>query len=443
MKNLTEGDVGKNIMSFALPLLLGNVFQQFYNITDSIVVGRFISEKALAATGASFYIIFVLISLVIGIANGGTILISQFFGAKRYKDVKLTIDTVYIMMFSLSFVLSLLGIYFSEDIFRWILLPEDIIPQATTYLNIYLVGMVPLFGFNGTNAILRGLGDSRTPLVFVIVSALLNIVLDLVFVLVFDFGLAGVASATVIAQTSVFIAGVIYLNKKHELINLNFFNLKFDKNIFIKSMKIGLPSGMQTLFVSLGMLAVLSIVNPFGEDVIAAYTVASRIDSLAILPAMSFSMALSTFTGQNLGAKKPERVKQGLYFTIKSNSVISVFFTLVAIFFGRYIMSAFSPKPEIIEIGYEYLVIVSSFYIAFSTMFAFHAIFRGAGDTIVPMFITLFSLWVIRVPISYYFSQFMGSTGIWWGIPTAWCTGMILTFLYYRIGRWKTRVVIK
>lgn len=443
MKDLTTGNSAKVILHFAIPMLIGNVFQQLYNVVDSIIVGNFLGKEALSAVGASFPVMFALISLVIGIATGSTIVISQFFGAKDYAKVKIAIDTMYLVIFIASILVSILGIYFSEDIFRLIELPDDILPQATNYLNIILAGIVMMFGSSGTNAILRGLGDSKTPLYFLIFASILNIIFDLLFVVVFKMGIEGVAYATVLAQAVAFFAAVIYLNKYHELIHISLKTFKFDKEIFVKSVKIGLPSGIQNMVVAIGMVAIYRIVNQFDTDVIAAYSVAGRIDSFAIMPAMNFAMALTTFTGQNMGAGKLLRVKEGLKATLLMTSVISLFFTFVAILFGRFLMSIFTPEIDIQQIGYGYLIIVSSFYIVFSAMFAITSVFRGAGDTLVPMFITLLALWFIRIPFSWFLSQKIGETGIWWGIPIAWAFGLTFSTIYYFTGRWKRKVVVK
>ncbi|MFO7979112.1 MAG: MATE family efflux transporter, partial [Bacteroidales bacterium] len=227
------------------------------------------------------------------------------------------------------------------------------------------------------------------------------------------------------------------------LIRITYKGLVFDRDIFYKSLRIGIPTGLQHTFVSLGMMALLRIVNMFGANTIPAYTIAGRIDSFAALPAMNFSMALSTFVGQNLGANKPHRVRQGLRSTMMMTTVVSLSVTAVAWLFGHDLMRVFTSDPEVIRIGYEYLVIVSTFYILFSAMFVVNGVLRGAGDTLVPMFITLFSLWILRVPGSYLLSQRMGTDGIWWGIPLAWLFGFVASFIYYRSGKWRSKVVVK
>ena len=443
MKNLTEGHSGNLIFRFAVPMLIGNVFQQSYSIVDSIVVGRYVGKEALAAVGASFPLIFMLISFVVGVAMGTTIIISQYYGAKDMKMVQRAIETMYIFLFIASIIVTILGISFSGPIFRLINLPEAVMPQAITYFNVYLTGMIFFFGLNGISSVLRGLGDSKTPLYFLIFSTVMNMLLVLLFVAVFKWGVAGAAWATVIAQAGGFITGVIYLNRTHEVVKLNSLKLVFDKAIFKKSLMIGLPTGLQQTFVSMGMLAVTRIVNGFGTDAIAAYSVAGRIDSLAGMPAMNFGAALSTFVGQNLGANKPGRVKQGFKATFMMSGALALFTSLVVIIFRQQLMHLFTDDTAVIAIGTEYLVIVSSFYIFFSTMFVIGGVMRGAGDTLIPMFITLFALWVIRIPAAVIMSRYFGVDGIWWSIPVAWFIGMSLSYLYYLKGNWKKKVVVK
>ena len=443
MHDLTVGKPGKLILQFATPMLIGNVFQQLYNVTDSIIVGRFLGKEALAAVGASFPLIFMLISFVIGIASGSTVVIAQYFGAKDYTKVRRSIDTMYIFMFFASITIAIIGIVFSGPIFRLIKLPEEIVPQASLYMSVYLSGMVFFFGFNGTSAILRGLGDSKTPLYFLIISTLANIVFDLLFVVVFKWGIAGAALATVLSQAGAFVTLIVYLNRSHELIRLTWRKPEWDKSIFMSSIRIGVPTGFQQTFVSLGMLALLRIVNDFGTNTIAAYSVAVRIDSLASLPAMNFGQALSTYTGQNIGANKIKRVKQGLVATLNMSTLVAIVTSILIMLFREPLMGMFTTDASVIAIGARYLLIVGGFYIMFSSMFVIGGIMRGAGDTLIPMFITLFALWIIRIPIAWFLSQKIGVDGIWWAIPIAWFFGMTFSYLYYRTGKWKSKSVVK
>ena len=445
MKDLSYGNEGKLILRFAIPMLLGNVFQQLYNVVDSVIVGKYIGKIALAAVGTSGPIIFLLVSFIIGITMGFTIVVSQFFGAKQLDNVKKAIDTLYIFTFFMSIVISIGGIALSGWIFRIIDLDPAIVPEAMIFLQIFLAGLIFLFGYNGTSAILRGLGDSKTPLYFLVGSVGLNIILDLIFVPIFHWGVAGVAIATVLSEAVAFGAQILYLNKYHKVVKFSLKGMKFDRAIFIKSIKIGLPTGFQQTFVAAGMVALYWVVNQYGVDANAAYSAAGRIDSFAAMPAMSFAVALSTFVGQNMGANRPDRVKAGLHATMIMTSVFSLFISLVTVLFGKYLMKMFTSDPVVIDLGVHYLQIIGSTYILFSIMFVINGLLRGAGDTLVPMFISLFSLWIIRIPMAWLLSHQagMGVVGIWWSIPAGWFSGVILYYGYYRMGKWKKKVVVE
>ncbi len=443
MKDLTTGKEAKLILLFALPMLLGNVFQQLYIFVDSIVVGNFLGKGSLTAVGASFPVFFALISLGIGLATGAGVVISQFFGAKQYENVQKSIDTMYIIMFISSVTIGILGIIFIEDILNLVKLPEGTSDPAKTYLTILLSGLILDFGYNGTAAIFRSLGDSKTPLFFLIIATLTNIVLDIVFIKYFNLGIEGIAYATIISKGGAFITAVIYIRKKYDLIKLRIFGLKFDKEIFIKSFKIGLPSGIQQMVVAIGMIAIYRIVSKFGLQVTDAYSVAMRIDFLGMIPAMSFSMALTAFTGQNIGAGRIDRVIKGLKSTIIMSGTIAILISISVISSAELLMNAFTPDTEVIRIGTEYLMIVSSFYFIFSIMFSLLGTYRGAGDTIFPMIMTFVTLWIVRVPLSEYLSDIYGEKGIWYALPITWAFGMTVSTIYFFTGKWKKKAVVK
>lgn len=443
MRDLTTGNEGKLIIRFAAPMLLGNVFQQLFSVIDSVVVGNFVGKVALAAIGASFPVIFVMVSLIIGIVMGITIIIAQYFGAGDYVKVKRAIDTMYIFSFMAGALSSLAGILFAEPLLKLLRLPEEIMPSATLYLRIYFSGMIIFFGYNGTSAVLRGLGDSKTPLYFLIIASVANIILDLLFVALFKWGIAGAAYATLAANGLAFVLAIIWLNKTHKFIRIAIKGLHFDRETFLQSINIGLPAGIQHTLVAVGGLALMGIVNTFGTDVIAGYSVASRLDALAAVPAMSFAAALSTFVGQNMGANKTERIRAGLISTIKMSGIVTFVTTLTIVIFGSFIMSLFTDDPEVIRLGAQYLTIVSIFYILFTMMFIYNGVMRGAGDTLFPMFFTILSLWIVRIPMAYFLSKHVGPVGIWWAIPSGWAVGVVLSYFYYRSGRWKKKVVVK
>jgi putative MATE family efflux protein len=443
MQDLTSGKEGKLIFQFAAPMLLGNVFQQLFSVVDSIVVGKFVGKEALAAVGASFPVIFIMVSMIIGLVMGTTVVISQYFGAKDFVKVKRAIDTMYIYSAVAGIITTIIGLLISEPLLRLLGLPEEIMPQAVQYLRIYLSGIIIFFGFNGTSAVLRGLGDSKTPLYFLIIATVANIILVLLFVGVFKWGVAGAAYATLIANGIAFGLAIYWLNRTHKLIRIAITGLHFDREIFRHSINIGLPTGIQQTLVAMGALALMGIVNKFGTNVIAGFSVASRLDSLAMIPAMSFSQALSTFVGQNIGANKPERIRAGLIATVKMSGIVTIVTTVFIVFGGHLLMTLFTDDKEVVRLGDQYLTIVSSFYIVFTLMFIYNGVMRGAGDTLIPMFFSLLSLWIIRIPMAWFLSGKIGATGIWWAIPAGWIIGLVLSFSYYKSGRWKKKTVVK
>ncbi|SHK12654.1 putative efflux protein, MATE family [Anaerobranca californiensis DSM 14826] len=443
MKDLTEGNIPKQIFYFTLPMLIGNIFQQLYNTVDSIVIGKFEGTEALAAVGSSFPVIFLLVALLMGITMGATILISQYFGAKDFENVKKTVTTTYIFLFFASILTTILGLTFSSNILKLLNTPPSVLPLVQSYLNIMFIGMVAMFGYNTISAILRGVGDSKTPLIFLIIASIINILLDLLFVGVFRWGVAGVAWATVIAQTSSFIFGLFYLKKNNSILYVTFKDLTFDTKIFIKSLKIGVPTGVQQTLFSLGMLAVQRMVNSFGEVTMAAYTAAGRIDSFALMPFMNFGTAISTFVGQNIGANKLHRVKKGYLTTVLMTSVTAIFVTITLYFFGEPLIKLFDSNPDVVNIGLRKIRIVSTFYILIGIMFVTLGVIRGAGEAFVPMIISILTLWLIRIPVASFLIPHLGSDGIWWSFPIGWMVGITLSLIYYNSGRWKNKGVVK
>ncbi len=444
MKDFTTGNEAKHIFRFALPMLVGNIFQQLYNVVDSIIVGRYLGEKALAAVGASFPIIFMIVALILGIGIGSSVIISQYFGAKDFKKLKRAADTTYIFLFFAGILITVIGLLSGEYIFRLMRLPEEILTMSKTYLDIYMYGLVVMFGFNAVSSILRGVGDSKTPLYFLIISTFLNIALDILFVLGFKWGVAGAAWATVVAQAFSFIIAVIYLERLRHMLRISLKGMVFDWQIFRQSVRIGLPTGIQQTLVALGGITLMGLVNSFGIDVIAGFSAASRIDSLAAIPIMNFSASLSGFVGQNIGAGKIYRVKRGLWATIKMSVAFSIIISAIILIWGDSMMVVFTTNPQVVDIGYHYLKVVSVFYVALAVMFCVNGLLRGAGSAVIPMYITLLSLWIVRIPLAYLLSRTLGLgvSGIWWSIPLGWLMGAMASTLYYRFGNWKNKSVV-
>ncbi|HHZ18906.1 MAG TPA: MATE family efflux transporter [Firmicutes bacterium] len=437
MKDLTNGSEGRLIFTFAIPMLIGNVFQQLYNTVDSIIIGKTVGKNALGAVGASSPIVFLMVASILGLTMGINVLVAQYYGAKDMERVKCTMDTGFIFIFLASLIITAAGIFLAKPILLLLKTPKTILPLAITYLQIILSGTLFTFGYNFVSAILRGLGDAKTPLYFLILATVVNILLDLVFILNFGWGVAGAAWATVIAQGIAFGAVLVYLQKIHPLFDLSVESMKFDWEIFGLSLKIGLPSGVQQTVVAASMMALTRIVNGFGADAVAAFTAAGRLDTFAMMPAMNISMALSSFVGQNLGAGKPERVKKGYVAAILMATGISFATTLVMATMGKELIALFNTDPQVIRIGARYLLIVGSFYAVFSFMFQTTGILRGAGDVFVPMLVTIIAQWAVRIPVASFLSGKLGTDGIWWGIPIGWMVGAALGFIYYLTGRWR------
>ncbi|MDR3297281.1 MAG: MATE family efflux transporter, partial [Prevotellaceae bacterium] len=423
MATLTEGNVSRRIFAFAWPLLVGNVFHHLYHLVDSIIVGKYLGKEALAGMIASAQVSMVVIALVVGFGIGGTVVVAQFYGAGNRQKVRQTCDTVTLFMLGASLVLGAIGMLCCDSILQLIQLPPESVGYAKPFLYVYFGGMFTMFGYNATSSLLRGIGDSTTPLYALIVSSVVNIGLDLLFVLVLDGGTGAVALATVLAQGVSWLFIIVYARRKAMLLSFNILRARFSVDIFWQTLRIGLPSGFQQTFVAIGMTALFGIINTFGVDVSAAYGAATRIELFATLPAMSFALALSTFVGQNMGAGNMARVRAGLRSTMLMVGAATVGITLLLVLLREPLIGLFTDaaNASVIHIGSEYIAIVGSFYLVFACMFVLNGLHRGAGASLVPMLITLLSLWVVRIPVAYVLSrsETLGYLGAFWAVPVA------------------------
>ncbi len=350
VKDLTTGNETNALIGFALPMLAGNVFQQLYTMVDSIVVGRFVGTQALAAVGTAFPVIFLMVSLVMGLTMGTTVLVAQYYGAKDYAKVRAAVDTGYVILFWSGLVMSITGVASTNLILSILKVPADVMAPASAYLRVVFAGLLAMFGYNAVSAVLRGLGDSRTPLYLLVAASVANIALDLLFVVVFHWGAAGAAWATVLAQGLSFAGGIIYMNRHNQLARLDIRAMHFDRDSFKQNIRIGLPTGIQQTMVSMGMLALTRIVNGYGTTAIAAFSAASRLDSFALMPAMNLSQAISTFTGQNMGAGRTDRVKRGHLSAILMGGGISLAVGITVILAGPILIGLFT-RDAAVKIG--------------------------------------------------------------------------------------------
>ncbi|HBF5109095.1 TPA: MATE family efflux transporter [Clostridioides difficile] len=442
MKDLTTGHEGKSIFFFAMPMLIGSLFQQLYNTADSIIVGRFIGKEAMAAVSGANPIMFLLVAALMGVSLGFSILVSQFYGSGDLKKVKATIDTTYILLFIGSILISILGIVFGGPMLKLMNTPESVFAQSKLYLTIIFSGILFSAGYNSVSAILRGLGDSVTPLYFLIIATILNIVLDLTFIVVLRMGVEGVALATIMAQAVSFIISIIYLNKKHEVLKFKIKGIVYDNKIFKYGLRLGLPSGVQQMLFSIGNMALQFLVNSYGTSAMAAFGAGLRIENFISLPIMNLGSAVSTFVAQNIGAGENERVKKGIRESIKMTLVLAVTVIALILLFRENLIALFNTDKDVIKIGSSYLFIIGPFFLFIGTSFVLSSAMKGAGDSMFALISSIVSLWLGRLPASYMLSKFFGTDGIWMGIPFGWTLGLIVTVIYYKKGHWKTKAIV-
>lgn len=443
--NMTEGTPIKLILAFAVPMLIGNIFQQFYNFVDAAIVGKYVGADALAAVGTTGSMNGLLISLAMGLTNGAGIIIAQCFGAKDKVRMKKAVTAMIWVLAAVTAIITIGGILLSYPAMRLLKVPEDIIGDSVAYMRIVFGCCAAMIGYNGCSAILRNLGDSKTPLYMLIISSITNVILDLVFVVVFNWGVKGVALATAIAQM---LSGVLcfgYLYKHREELYLSNIPFKPEKEEVKKIFRMGIPSALQTSLISLGGISVQGLVNSFGTHAIAAYTASTKIDSIAIQIVVSIAVSLSVFSGQNRGAGNIDRIKKGLRQTLSVMVPTCVFIAVFMLIFKRQMLSLLldpATAGKSIEIGATYLSIIGIGYIIAGVMQSFLNLIRGAGDVNVSMAAGIAEL-SMRVIASYVLVQFWGLTGIWIAVPISWACGCSIPVIRYFSGKWINKGVIK
>lgn len=436
--DMTVGNPYKLMLKFSIPLIIGNIFQQLYNMVDSIVVGKYVGPSALAAVGTGFPFLMILSSLFIGVGMGAMVIISQYAGAKDYERLQMTVGTIYRSMLTVIVPFSLIGLLLARPVLIAMNVADDgTLDQAYAYLSIVFVGSIGSMGFNMNAGLLQGMGDSVTSLIFLFVATVLNIGLDLLFVLVFHLGTMGVALATVIAQFVSWIVGIFYINAKYPYLQINLFNLQYDSEILKRAVRIGIPSGAQNMLFALGALVIQTLVNKQGVTFMAGFTGATKIDAFVFLPIMSISTAISTYTGQNYGAKKMDRIQLGLRSGMALSVGTSVIVAALLYPFSRAAMYLFAQDPATIEAGVTYLHTLLPFYFLVAALFTISALMRGLGQTMVAMIITLVSMWLMRVPSAYLLTDLFGPQYMYYSYPIGWFVGLCYGILVYKKGRWR------
>lgn len=443
VKNMTEGSPVKLITAFALPMLIGNIFQQVYNLADAAIVGRFVSADALAAVGASGSTTFFLISFLMGLTNGASIIISQCFGCGAYQDMKKSVTALLSIMAVFIVLITGIGLLITEPVLRLLNTPAEIFPDAAAYLRIQFAGVLGVAVYNACAALLRSLGDSRTPLYMLIIASFTNIILDLLLILQFHMGVRGAALATVISQLLSSALCVAYIIRRREQLRLSHLPLRPDKRMVIKIFRLGIPTALQSSLIALGGMSVQSLVNSFGATTMAAYTAASKIDSMAIQPVVSVGTALSVFTGQNMGRNDIQRIQTGLKQTLFVMLGICMVIAALIVIFRFPLLGLFlKGSDEALQIGARYISIIGIAYIIAGIMQSFLNVIRGAGDVNFSMIAGITELGT-RIVFAYVLAWILhSSTGIWIATPIAWGTACLITVLRYLSGRWQTKRVV-
>ena len=442
-KDMTLGSPWKRIMEFSVPMLLGNIAQQLYNTADTVIVGIYVGDNALSAVGSASPILNLLLALFVGIATGAGIVISQCFGAKDRVGLSKNIGNCITLTFVATVLIMIFGPMITRPMLDLLDTPASIIDWCAQYLNIFFWGCAGFFFYNMLSGVLRGLGDSMSALGFLLLAAALNVVLDLVFVAGFKMGVPGVALATVIAQSISAVFCFIKLMRMSDIFDLNWSTLRFDKTISGRIIQIGVPSGVTQAIMAGSMMVVQSLTNSMGEMVIAANVIIMRVDGFAMMPNFSFGQAMSVYTGQNVGAGKWNRVHDG----VKQGSIIGLVFaaaiTAVLVFLNKYLFAIFTSTTALIDLAGRMMRIMAVGYIAISVTQVLGGVLRGAGDTVTPMWISIISTVLLRVPVAYVLAFLTRSEQFPHGHPyalsisllVAWVMGMVMSVIAFRFGK--------
>lgn len=432
----------KALLIFAFPMIIGNLFQQFYTMVDSVVVGRFVSEHALAAVGASYSLTNIFISIAIGGGVGASVLTSRYFGSREYRKMKTSVTTAMLSFLMVSLILGGIGLFFGQEIMKLLNTPENILEQATEYLNIYFLGLPFLFMYNILSAMFNALGRSKIPLYLLIFSSVFNIVLDVVFVREFHMGVAGVAWATLIAQgISAVVAFLLFVREMKQYQGEKG-DTRFDKEEFSSMSRIALPSILQQSTVSIGMMLVQSVVNSFGAEMLAGFSAAMRIESICIVPMAAMGNVMSSFTAQNLGAGKQERVVKGYHTGYGIVFGFGIILCVILEFFYQPLIGMFLGEEGTalaMSTGTDYLRFIGWFFAFIGLKMITDGLLRGAGDMKMFTVANLVNL-SIRVIMAVTLAPVFGIAMVWYAVPVGWAANYVISFLEYRTGKWRKKV---
>lgn len=434
INDMTTGNPVKLILLFSIPLLIGNIFQQFYSMVDTIIVGRFIGVEALAAVGTTSSMVFLVNGFVMGLTSGFAVLISQKYGAKDEVGVKEAVASSIILSIIATILVTFISVLSAKPLLTLMNTPSNIMKDASTYIIILYAGNIAIIFYNMMAAILRALGDSKTPLYFLIVSSVLNIILDLVLIINFKMGVAGAAYATVISQGVSAILCVIYTYKRYKILRLKKDDFKVKKKYYRKHLKVGIPMALQFSITSIGIMTVQSAINIFGSTVIASYAASSKVLQLVMQPATTLGVTMATYCGQNIGAKRYDRIKEGVKKCVQISIITSVISAIILIFLGKYFVMMFvsNPDAEILSYAQQVLNISAIFFIPLGLIFVYRNALQGIGDSFIPMMAGVYEL-VARAIVAFTLPKVLEFMGICLADPVAWFAAVIpLAYTYYK-----------
>ncbi|MBD7913611.1 MATE family efflux transporter [Clostridium sp. Sa3CUN1] len=431
-KDMTTGSPVKLILLFSIPLLIGNIFQQFYSMVDTIIVGRFIGVDALAAVGSTGSMSFLINGFVVGLTSGLSVLVSQKFGAKDEEGLKKATSSALVLSLIASILITLISVLLARPMLHLMNTPENIMADAYSYIVIIYAGTIATVVYNIISGILRALGDSKTPLYFLIVASILNIVLDIVFIVNFSMGVAGAAWATIISQGVSGILCVVYTYKKYNILRLKREDFKVKRSMYIKHLKIGIPMALQFSITAIGIMIVQGALNVFGSVAIASYTAASKVLQIVMQPAITFGVTMATYCGQNLGAKNYERIKEGVRRCTQISIITSIIAGLILVFGGKFFVGLFIENPDATILAYaqECLNYAAMFFIPLGLIFIYRNALQGMGESLVPMLAGAYEL-IARAAVAFTLPKFIEYTGICLSDPIAWLSAAIPLGIYY------------
>ena len=443
-RDMTVGREGNHILAFALPIMGGLVLQQLYNTVDSVVVGQKLGATALGAVGTCAALTMFMVSFAVGLTNGSSVIFAQLFGAKQMQELRKNLSTAFCLLTALGLFVSILGFCFARPLLKAMAAPDEILDMASGYFRIYSLGLVFQFVYNVSAGALRSVGDSKATLFFLCISSVVNIVLDLVFVIVFHWGVEGTAVATVIAQGVSAVVSLVYIFRKYEFYRFGKGEFRFDWACCGQILKLGIPTMVQMCIVSGGNVLIQRVVNDMGTVALAANTAAGRIEGYMFIPVQSMNNGIATFTGQNVGAGRFDRVRTGRrharYIMVPTALVIS----LILWVFAKPLISIFGVEGDALTLGIQHLRFISPFFVIFALYMSSAGILTGSGDVLAAACVTL-SVLGVRVVGTYVFSYGfrLGFPSLYYATPLGWIFGFVVVWLRFRTGIWETKSVVK